>query len=158
VDIKGTSAFITISWSYFHDHHKVHLVGSSETDNFDRRITFHNNYYRNVRSRLPSYRFGTGHLVNNYFLNVASSGSHSRLGACLKVEGNVYENVKTPVWIEGGANPGKLDLSNNQFTNISGTTVPTVSTCTASLPYSFSADAVTEVKAKVTAGAGVGKL
>jgi pectate lyase len=154
VDIKGTSAFITISWSYFHDHHKVHLVGSSDADNFDRRITWHHNYYRNVGSRLPLYRYGKAHVVNNYFNKVSGGGASSRMGACIKVEGNVYEDVKNPIRNDGG----NFDLGPNLFTSVSGTAVPTTSTCSSGLPYSFTADDPATVKSKVMAGAGVGKL
>jgi pectate lyase len=157
VDIKANSAFITISWNYFHDHHKTHLIGSSDTDNFDRRITWHHNYYRNVRSRLPLYRYGTGHLVNNYFLNT-NGGASSRMGACLRIESNVYENVRSPILAEGSTNPGKFDLGINSFSGITGTAAPATSSCTASIPYTFVPDAVGEVKNKVTSGAGVGKL
>ena len=46
IDAKNGSAYITISWCYFHDHHKCHLIGSSDTDKGDRKITFHHNYYK----------------------------------------------------------------------------------------------------------------
>jgi pectate lyase len=50
IDAKNGSQYITISWCYFHDHHKCHLIGSSDTDNYDRKITFHHNYYYNIKA------------------------------------------------------------------------------------------------------------
>lgn len=157
VDIKGNSAFITLSWNYFHDHHKTHLVGSSDSDNYDRRITWHHNHYSNIKSRLPLYRYGTGHFVNNYLVNIGSGGCNSRNGACLKVESNVFETVRNPIVSDG--NPaGQFQLTGNLSSNITGTAFPATSTCTASIPYNFVADAASDVKAKVLQGAGVGKL
>lgn len=158
IDIAGNSAFITISWNYFHDHHKVHLIGSSDSDNQDRRTTFAFNYYNKVKQRLPSYRFGTAHVYNNYFNNITNgSGVNSRMGACLKVENNVFETVRSPL-VSDGTPIGRFDLNNNSFTSISGVSVPTSSTCTATIPYTYELKPVSEVKALVTAGAGVGKL
>jgi pectate lyase len=157
VDIGGNSAFITVSWNYFHNHHKVHLIGSSDSDSPDRRTTFAFNYYNKVKQRLPSYRFGTAHVYNNYFNNIGSSAINSRMGACIKVENNVFETVRSPLTTDGSPT-GRYELSNNSFTGISGTAAPTTSTCTASIPYTYELKPVSEVKALVIAGAGVGKL
>jgi pectate lyase len=157
IDITGNSAFITISWNKFRDAHKTHLVGSSDNDNFDRRITFHHNYYDNVRQRLPSYRFGTGHVVNNFFSRIGSTGINTRMGACVRVENNIFENARSPL-IRDGSPLGNFQLIGNIFTGTTGITPPTESNCTANLPYTFNADPATEVKAKVMAGAGVGKI
>jgi len=43
------------------------ILGSSDTDNFDRKVTFHHNWYRNIKSRLPLNRFGNAHVYNNYY-------------------------------------------------------------------------------------------
>jgi pectate lyase len=79
LDVKADSAYITVSWNYFHDAFKTSLIGSSDSDLYDRKITFHHNIYSNVDSRLPSYRGGTGHMFNNYYVNVLSSGINSRM-------------------------------------------------------------------------------
>jgi pectate lyase len=157
IDMTNNSAFITISWNIFRNAHKTHLVGSADTDNFDRRITFHHNYYENVRQRTPSYRFGTGHMVNNYYLNIGSTGINSRMGACLRVENNVFENTRSPL-TTAGSPLGMFSLSSNSFTGTTGITPPTSSNCSITLPYTFTPDPVSEVKQKVLAGAGVGKL
>lgn len=157
IDVKNASANITISWNYFHDHHKTHLIGSADTDNYDRRITFHHNYYKNIGARLPLYRFGSGRVYNNFYQNIKGSGVNSRMGACVKVENNVFETVKSPITADG-TTPGKYDVVGNVFSGITGTAPPAASTCTLTLPYTYTADAAGVVKTEVTIKAGVGKL
>ena len=57
--------------NYFHDHHKASLVGHSDSNSSEDkgklRITYANNYWKNVGSRTPLIRFGTGHIYNNYY-------------------------------------------------------------------------------------------
>ncbi|WP_207425350.1 polysaccharide lyase family 1 protein [Pedobacter sp. SYSU D00535] len=157
IDIKNTSQNITISWNYFHDHHKTHLVGSSDSDNYDRRITFHHNYYKNTSARLPSYRFGSAHVYNNFYQGIKGSGINSRMGACVRVENNVFETVKSPL-ITDGSPAGKFHLIGNSFSGITGTAAPTSSTCNLSLPYAYTADPTSAVKTEVTTKAGIGKI
>jgi pectate lyase len=157
VDVKNGSKYITISWSYFHDHHKTHLVGSSDSDNFDRKITFHHNYYRNVKERLPSYRFGQGHVFNNYYTQVKGSAINSRMGACVKIENNVFETVHSPI-VTAGSPIGKYQVSGNSYSGITGTAAPTSSTCSFTPPYSYTLESVGSVKSTVTGGAGIGKI
>jgi pectate lyase len=158
IDITGTSYNVTVSWNYMHDHHKSHLVGSSDTDNFDRRITFHHNYFQNLKSRLPFYRFGKGHVFNNYYFN-CSSAINSRMEACLLVEKNYFENVSSKsVFDTGSILPGYAILSDNVFDN---SKTPVISSCDSFvLPYVYShvVTNVTDVKEIVKNYAGVGKI
>ncbi len=157
VDIKNTSQYITLSWNYFHDNHKTHLIGSSDTDISDRKLTFHHNYYRNIASRLPLNRGGVAHVYNNYYNVIRGSGIDSRMGACVRVENNVFETVKSPI-IASGTTLGKYQVIGNTFSGITGTAAPTSSTCTFTPPYSYSLDDASAVKSGVIAGAGVGKI
>lgn len=157
IDITGNSALITISWNIFRDAHKTSLIGSSDSDNFDRRITYHHNLFSNIGQRVPSYRFGTGHVVNNYFVNIRSTGINTRMGACLRVENNVFENARSPL-VTSGTPTGNFDMLGNSFTGTTGIAPPSTGTCTSTIPYTFVADAVQEVKQKVQNGAGAGKL
>lgn len=93
LDIKKSSEYITVSWNYFHDSYKTSLIGSSDGDDYDRKITFHHNICADVKSRTPSYRGGTGHMFNNYYVDVLGSGINSRVGAKLRIEGNIFERV-----------------------------------------------------------------
>jgi len=96
-DAKHAADYITISWNKFHDHFKVSLVGHSDNnESEDRgklRVTYDHNWFYNMGSRLPSLRFGTGHIFNNVFENVESSGINSRMGAQVLVEANSFTNV-----------------------------------------------------------------
>ncbi|WP_242853064.1 pectate lyase family protein [Pseudobacteroides cellulosolvens] len=171
LDAKKTSEYITVSWNYFHDAFKTSLVGSSDSDDYDRKITFHHNFYENCKSRLPSYRGGTGHIFNNYYLDIESSAVNSRVGAKLRVEGNVFENVGSgsvddttgcaegPIGTYFSDEVGMWDVKDNQFINCKGNQ-PTTSTCsfTPSYQYSQALSPASSVKAMVTQYAGVGKL
>ena len=170
LDIKGESAYITVSWNYFHDAFKTSLVGSSDSDSSDRKITFHHNIYSNVKSRLPSYRGGTGHMFNNYYVDAAGSAINSRVGAKLRIENNVFENVGSGSMDDSGFAEGPIgsyysksigywDVSNNVFTNCKGNQ-PTTSTCSFTSPYNYSSvlHPVEQVKSIVSQYAGVGKI
>jgi len=94
--IKGAD-FITISWNQFHDHWKTSLVSSNDDMGYmdigRLHITYHHNYFRNCNSRMPSVRFGTAHIYNNYYENVVEYAINSRMGAQALVEGNVFRNT-----------------------------------------------------------------
>lgn len=158
IDITGTSYNVTISWNYVHDHHKSHLVGSSDTDNFDRRITFHHNYFHNLKSRLPFYRFGKGHVFNNYYFNCPSA-INSRMEACLLVEKNYFENVSSKsVFDTGSILPGYAILSDNVFVN---SKAPVISSCESfAFPYTYNhvLTNAADVKDIVKNYAGIGKI
>lgn len=159
VDAKGTSQYITVSWSYFHDHHKCHLIGSSDTDNADRKMTFHHNYYSNIKERLPSYRGGTAHVFNNYIKHATGSGVNSRVGACILVENNTFEDVRDPVTTKNSTVTGSWSATGNQYVSCTGSQ-PTNSGCTLSVPYAYSGvlTSAAEAKDAVLTKAGVGKL
>ncbi len=170
LDVKKDSAYITVSWNYFHDAFKTSLVGSSDSDTSDRKMTFHHNIYSNTKSRLPSYRGGTGHMFNNYYVNADGSGINSRMGAKLRIENNVFENVGTgsmdgsgfaegPIGSYYSDSIGYWDVSNNRFINCKGNQ-PTTSTCSFSPPYNYSSvlTPVDNVKSIVSQYAGVGKI
>lgn len=176
--VSGRSdvADITISYNYLHDSWKTSLWGSSDEDNFDRRITWHHNYWHHVNSRLPLFRFGKGHIYNNYYHNVDTSAINSRMGAIIRVERNVFENTKNPVMSQDSSAIGYWELIENQLrdgitwvdkegeTNIIADELlaDNTSTGTLSLPqaylYAPSLIPVEDVPAHVQQYAGVGKI
>ncbi|KAL4920684.1 pectate lyase A [Aspergillus aurantiobrunneus] len=101
LDFKRASDYITVSNSYIHDHWKASLVGHSDSnedeDSGKLHITYANNFWQNLNSRGPSFRFGTGHIYNNYYENV-SDGINTRLGAQLLVESNVWVDGKKALY------------------------------------------------------------
>lgn len=69
LDITHAADFVTVSNTKFHDHYKASLVGHSDSngdeDTGHLRVTYANNHWVNINSRGPSFRFGTGHIINS---------------------------------------------------------------------------------------------
>ncbi|KPM46458.1 Pectate lyase B [Neonectria ditissima] len=101
LDVTHASEWVTISNTYFHDHYKNSLVGHSDNnadeDTGTLHVTYANNYWNNVGSRCPSVRFGTAHIYNNYYVDVATSGVNTRMGAQVLVESTQFENVEKAI-------------------------------------------------------------
>jgi pectate lyase len=112
LDIKNSASFITVSYNYMHDHAKVGLIGASDTDSAERRVTYAHNRYENLGSRLPFQRFGFVHSYNNYFNNITGSGINPRMGGHILVENNFFENALNPVFSQSTI-LGQWDLRNN---------------------------------------------
>jgi len=160
LDITHAADLITVSWNYLHDHIKCSLIGHSDSngseDTGHLRVTYHHNFFNNCDQRMPSLRFGTGHVYNNYFVN-GTTGVHSRMGAQMLVQNNVWRNVGTPIEttrdsdVDGFVNESGNDFGGgtNLITQIGNFTNP---------PYSFSLTATSSVISVVTAGAGTGKV
>jgi pectate lyase len=171
IDMTGSCSNMTISWNNIHDSFKAMLVGSSDSDISDRKITFHHNHFYKLWERAPSYRGGTGHIFNNYYEDIDHSAVNSRINARLLIEGNIFENtgsgeVDARTGIEWGpvggfysSTTGCWDVKDNIFINCKGSQ-PTVSTCTFTPPYNYTETlhSSDEVKTIVTTWAGVGKL
>lgn len=157
---------VTISYNYLHDSWKTSLWGNNDSDNFNRRITFHHNYWQRVNSRLPLFRFGQGHIYNNYYTEVQESGINSRMGAVIRIENNVFENTTNPIVSFYSSALGYWDTRGNQFTNTSWQAMPAEGVIAGpnvqpnavlNLPYSFNLLPTNQVKAHVIANAGVNK-
>jgi pectate lyase len=112
LDIKNSASFITVSYNFIHDHAKVGLIGSSDTDSAERRVTYAHNRYDNVGSRLPFQRFGYVHVYNNYYNNITGSGINPRMGGHVLIENNFFENALNPVFSQSTI-LGQWDLRNN---------------------------------------------
>lgn len=175
VDGKNNSSNITISWCYFHDHHKASLFGKGDSDNFDRRITYSHNHFRNILSRLPLIRYGKVHMLNNLMVT-SENGTNARINSDVYIEANHYEASKKPVFGKVSEN-GAATLVNNKWVDcdrvpqIVLSAAPGASALSASeeiLPgkfrpstfYNYTAflDAVANVPSVVAANAGVGKI
>ncbi|RUS24107.1 pectin lyase fold/virulence factor [Jimgerdemannia flammicorona] len=148
---------VTVSWNRFHDHFKVSLVGHSDAnaaqDTGYLKVTYHHNFFYDVNSRLPSIRFGSGHIYNNYFRN-ADTAVHSRMGAKVLVEYNVFHNVTTAIETEvdsdtAGYAIGKNNNYGGGHVNISRSGGPTID-------YTYSFDPTADVVSIVTALSGLG--
>ena len=85
---------------YLHDHYKASLIGHSDNnaaeDTGHLHVTQHNNYWKNIGSRTPSIRFGTGHIYNSYF-DTMDTGIDTRDGAQVLVQSNVFVDCPEPI-------------------------------------------------------------
>lgn len=165
---------VTISHNYFHDSQKTSLWGSSDdaaAEDVGRTISFHHNHWKDVVSRLPLFRFGEGHVWNNYYNGVSGSGINSRMGAKMRVDNNVFESVKNALWSGDSSAIGFWHATGNTFTastwsgsfNANCSTPPCYaggnnSNIAYEPPYTYSAQDVSTVKAYVLENAGRNKI
>lgn len=166
LDIKDGSHHMTFSYNYFHDHHKVGLMGSSDSDLAERDITIHHNRYENVGSRTPLQRGGPTHIFNNYYNRIAVSGINVRMGGQALIESNYFENCSNPVTSRDSSQIGYWELRDNfvgsgitwsnsddPFANATNWT--TTQPFKAELGYEYTVDPAACVKTIVVALAGV---
>lgn len=119
IDIKKDSQNITVSYNFIHDSKKVGLDGhtqSSGTTDFQRTITYHHNYYKNVGARLPLQRGGWIHVYNNLYDGIKSSGINVRASGIALIESNYFENSANPITCRyDTVGCGTWDLRNNNL-------------------------------------------
>jgi pectate lyase len=97
-------------------------------------------------------------VLNNYYSNVGSYGVASTENAGVFVERNYFENVAHPTVTQtGDSAEGNLKVLNNYKVN-SGAEEVRNGASVAAIPYSYTPEANSSVKATVTAGAGTGKI
>ncbi|MBN2803054.1 MAG: hypothetical protein JXR91_08165 [Deltaproteobacteria bacterium] len=149
IDISHASDFITVSWCNFYDHVKTIYIGHSD-DNIQEdtghlKITFHHNVFKKISPTVLSYRFGTGHFFNNlfdmspYFNDKIGVAIASRMGACVRIENNVFDMVYDPVRTDFSGDTletlGAVQLLGNEFTGNSADLITPV--CEVEPPYQY---------------------
>jgi pectate lyase len=160
LDITHASDHVTVSWNTFKDHFKGSLVGHSDNnaaeDTGHLRVTYHHNHFSNVYSRIPSLRFGTGHFYANY-VQGADTAVHSRMGAQMLVENNVFRTTKLAVTTSRSSDiDGYAVLRGNDLGG-AATEISQTGSFT-NPPYSYTAEPASSVVTSVTNGAGAGKI
>ncbi|KAG8628534.1 hypothetical protein KVT40_004407 [Elsinoe batatas] len=155
IDVTHASDFVTISNTYFHDHFKGSLVGHSDNngaeDTGHLRVSYINNYWKNVGSRTPSVRFGTVHVVNSFYDGIFTSGIDTRQKAQVLVESTAFVGVAKPLGTYNGDVAGFAVVKDVNF----GTGANTAARGTlTSAPYSVAAVGSANVKAAVVGKAG----
>jgi pectate lyase len=68
LDITHGAYGVTVTWSKLSNHWKGSLVGHSDSNGSEDvalRVTYAYNWFSNLNSRTPSFRFGQGHIFNN---------------------------------------------------------------------------------------------
>ncbi|KAG8737252.1 hypothetical protein FRC10_008402 [Ceratobasidium sp. 414] len=150
LDITHGCYAVTVTNSYLHDHWKASLVGhsdSNESEDLAIQVTYAYNKWYNLNSRTPSFRFGHGHIFNNYFLS-NNDGINTRVGAELLVQNNVFESVSKPLY---STDNGYANASGNDFGGASNTALTTT---WSSVGYSYTLTATSSVKSYVNSNAG----
>ena len=180
MDINRASDNITVSWCRFlydepQDHALASLIGSSdkETISTDKlRVTFHHNWFgQHIRERMPSVRWGTVHVFNNYYNAPGNNYCiRIRLHAQARIENNFFENVKNPweVYITDSESPvGKIFATGNVEQNTTWGKDSTKGTNTVRIvpgtdevfipPYPYELAPAADIPALVIRSAGPGR-
>lgn len=160
LDITHASDDVTVSWNTFKDHFKGSLVGHSDNngdeDTGHLKVTYHHNHFSNVYSRIPSLRFGTGHFYDNY-VQGADTGAHSRMGARMLVENNVFRDTKIAITTSRSSDEDGFAVARGNDLGGAATEISQEGDFTKP-PYAYTAEPASSVVGSVTAGAGAGRL
>lgn len=123
VDVTKAANYVTLSYNYFHDHDKSFLIGGTDTANLSAEhpgvlnVTFHHNYFLNLKQRQPRVRYGMVHVYNNYYANSTSNSVYTwsagwvaGQGAKLYVENNavVSSTATTSTLYTGSSSSSKV--------------------------------------------------
>src|SRR5574344_137331 len=162
-DINSRSDFITVTWCTFqytakaYDHKATNLIGSSE--NPDQGVDNLNVTYayciwgKDCEVRMPAVRWGTIHLLNNYY-NCAgnyANAVYSCIGSEVLLEGNYFEKGVKNIF---EATP---DAKACQFRgNIFREKYTPADHGTVAVPYKYSVIPASAVPALLTSSRGAG--
>jgi pectate lyase len=177
LDMKAGVTNVTISYNHYRNSSRAGLIGSSDSDSANTNITFHHNWYENIEQRTPLLRHGLAHSYNNYFSNLSNSdmihGINSRMGGRILVEGNYFKNSNNPLLASDDSNqPGCWQTRSNFLDSISydrsvgdgALVVPIISggqfdsTCTVTVPYSYTLDSASGLPSSLPGQVGIGKI
>jgi pectate lyase len=177
LDMKAGVTNVTVSYNHYRNSSRAGLIGSSDSDSANTNITFHHNWYENIEQRTPLLRHGLAHSYNNYFSNLSNSdmihGINSRMGGRILVEGNYFKNSNNPLIASDDSDePGCWQTRSNFLDSISydrsvgngALVVPIISggqfdsTCTVTVPYSYTLDAATSLPSALPGQVGHGKI
>ncbi|KAM5349942.1 hypothetical protein ACJ41O_006447 [Fusarium nematophilum] len=142
VDLSHAADWVTISYTYLHDHSKGSLVGHSDNnaaeDTGTLHVTYAHNHFYNVRSRGPLLRFGTAHIFNQYY-DTMDTGLNSRMGAQALIQSSVFQNVgKKAIFTESSKEDGYVVAEDVVLGGESQNTAPKGTLSSSSIPYKFS--------------------
>lgn len=120
-DFTHGSDYITVSNTKFHDHYKASLCGHTDSnadeDAGKLHVTYANNHWANINSRMPLVRFGTVHVFNGYYEggSMGDSAVNTRMGAQVLVESNAMAGIKDAVVSEYSDEDGYAVTRDNDF-------------------------------------------
>ncbi|KAK7047630.1 hypothetical protein VNI00_006398 [Paramarasmius palmivorus] len=150
LDITHGATGVTVSNSKFYNHYKASLVGHSDS-NYEEdvaiTVTYVGNYWSNIGSRTPSFRFGHGHIFNSFFES-NSDGINARAESQLLVENNVWTGSKKALYSTTG---GAAVANGNEFGGAENSAQTGTFT---TAPYSYTLLPTSNVKDFVKSNAG----
>lgn len=156
-DFSHAADYITVSNTYFHDHYKASLVSHSdsnaEEDTGKLHVTYANNHWKNINSRMPLIRFGTSHIFNSYYEggSVGDTAINTRMGAQTLVESNVFVDIKDPLTSQFSKEEGYAVENDNDFGSAKNSAPAGT---LKSVPYKYTLLGSKNVKAAVVGKAG----
>lgn len=177
VGISDKSDFVTVSWTYYHDHEDSGLIGRSDSsdaaaEDIDKNhVTYDHDLFTNLRTG-PRTRFGTIHVLNSYFDHIANYGVAATDGAHVRIEGSVFYNVAPPVQpnanfgpvttiLDPPATAGYVDLVGNVINSADGNgqnVIPATQVVPWMPPYPYTADSAGSAAVVVTQCVGPGHI
>ena len=153
-DFSHGADYLTVSNTYFHDHFKASLVGHSDNnggeDKGKLRITYANNYWKNINSRMPLLRFGTAHVFNSVY-DGGITAVNTRMGAQALVESTVFKNVERAVL---SVDSKEIGYAVTRDLALNGATDEAPRGTLTSVPYSYTLLGSSKVEAAVIGKAG----
>ena len=179
IDISDQSDFVTVSWTHYHDHRDSGLIGRSDSsaaaaeDTGKEHVTYDHDWFSNVTTG-ARIRFGTVHVLNTLFENVAHYAVASTDGANVLIEASAFKYVTPPGQTDANFGPvttildspafaGYVDYRANNVTDSTDGKNVIPSTQVAPwppppYPYPYTPDSAGSVPPLVTACAGTGKI
>lgn len=162
-DITKTADFITVSWCTFsytdrsYMHQNTNLVGSSDSNTADEdklNVTYAFNVWgQNCRARMPMGRFGTIHMLNNYFncKGNATACINPRKNSEFLIEGNYFEKGVSKIFSQSGAKAYVWADNNVTVEKFSPSSLGEVS-----MPYAYSVADASLLPELLTGAQGAG--
>ncbi|CAG8980995.1 hypothetical protein HYALB_00013798 [Hymenoscyphus albidus] len=152
LDIVNGADLVTVTYSKLYDHWKAVLIGNSDssgsTDTGKLRVTLGFNHFSNLNTRVPSLRFGEGHIYSNFFEGIGQA-VNTRKGAQCLVENNNFAGAEEPIVSVDGEGFA-VDKGNTYGYGKNAAPAGTLTT----LPYSYEAIDAAGVQAAVVGKAG----
>lgn len=162
-DITQKSDFVTVSWCKFsytdrsYMHQNTNLVGSSDSQTADEdllNVTYAFNIWgAKCRARMPMGRFGTIHMLNNYYdcAGNATACINPRKNSEFLIEGNYFAKGVTKIFEQKDAkayNWADSNFTTEKFTAQNKGTV--------TMPYAYKVEDAAQIPAALTAENGAG--
>ena len=124
IDIKNGADYVTISNCVIENHNKVSLVGAGEgakqqaLDRGKLKVTYINNWFKDVEQRNPRVRYGSVHLQNNYYQNVTQYAVGLGVESRIYSENNYFESSVYRSWKDQTSNKYTIyDKDGNKVEN-----------------------------------------